>query len=114
VTSTFARNPAWVEELLAEPPASVALELFGKKLAVEITSNVPVKRGILEEHWGSMEPRLTREGAFPKVELPIGSSLWHIIEWGNERYNVYNPPYAPIRRGADAAGLVIDMAVRSG
>jgi hypothetical protein len=114
VTTTFVSNPAWVEELLATPQAMAALELFGKKLSTEIVSNVPVKTGSLKEHWGSMEPRPGRAGGLPRVELPIGSSLWHIIEWGSDRYNVYNPAYAPIRRGADAAGLTIDMAARSG
>ena len=106
---TYVANPAFIEELMAEPQASAALEVYGKQLSDEIKAAIPVRSGIAREHYGAMTPQIGRRGSFPDVELPILSSIWHLIEFGS----VNNIAYAPIRRGAEAAHLQIDMAARS-
>lgn len=102
--ATIKWNHGWARLVLEQEQAAEALEGFGHKLASEITANIPTKTGSLKEHWGAMTPKITREGGIAALELPIGTSLWHLVEFGS----VNNQAYAPIRRGADAAGLAFD------
>lgn len=83
-----------------------ALYGFAQAYQSAVTSSMPVRTGRLqadEEH-----SKLLRKSShgFPVVELSARGefypSIWHIIEYGS----IKNPPYAPLRRGAERAALL--------
>jgi hypothetical protein len=83
----FIENPLWVAEVLSEPQAQAVRDHFAGQAKDQIISVDPEGD---EGQWSTDGPNIVTD-----------SSIWHIIEYGS----VNNPPYAPIRRGVEAAGL---------
>lgn len=99
--STFVARRGWTRELIRGPEALAASHRAATELASEIRDNVPVRSGEAQADYGPMQPQLTAEGGTPTWRIPIGSSIWHLLEFGS----IHNEAYAPIRRAADAMGL---------
>lgn len=102
--STFVPRPGWTRELVRQPKAVSATHETAQRLSDEIRANVPVVTGQLLEDYGPMEPELVLKEGMPTWQVPLGTSLWHLIEFGS----IHNEAYAPVRKAADAAGLDFD------
>lgn len=99
---SYTARRGWSRQLCRGTRAIGAQRTIGQRLASEIEANLPVRTGQLKADWGSMSPTLgVASDGLPQTKLPIGSHVWHLIEYGS----VNNPAYAPIRRAADAVGL---------
>lgn len=85
-------NPKFVDELRADPATRAAMEGF---------ANTALEFARLESPSKTFSERLDVEVSGDEVALVSNWSLWAIIEYGS----VNNPPYAPIRRGIEGAGL---------
>lgn len=104
----FIPRPGWAQELLRQPEAAGAILRLGGDLSESIKSEIPVVTGQTKREYGAMAPRPAHdEAGLASAEIPIESSIWHIIEFGARGGK--NPAFAPIRRGADALGMEIDM-----
>lgn len=90
--SIFTPNPKFIDELVADPATHAVMEGFANTALAFATAESPTKE---------FSDRLAVEDDGDGVALVNDWSLWAIIEYGS----VNNPPYAPIRRGIEAAGL---------
>lgn len=90
----FKPNPAVVLELEVEPPFDVMLKGRAEDAKREAEAVAPVHTGYYHQRF-----LLTKAGK----RYRVGNSDFaaHLVEWGSVR----NPPYAPLRRGVQAAGL---------
>jgi hypothetical protein len=103
MSERYVEARGWETRVLRSPEGRVAIRGLANKMKDEIAQNVPVKDGDLQA-WYERTARV-RSGKLylgtPSMEYSTGVNIWHIIEYGS----VKNPPYAPMRRGAEAAGL---------
>lgn len=90
--SVFTPNPKFLGELAADPASRRVMEGF---------ANTALEFARLESPSKTFSDRLGVEVNGDEVALVSNWSLWSIIEFGS----VNNPPYAPMRRGLEAAGL---------
>lgn len=103
MTARYVPVRGWETRVLRSPPGRAAIRGLANTMKDEIAQNVPIRDGDLQA-WYESTARV-RSGKLylgtPSMEYSTGVSIWHIIEYGS----VKNPPYAPMRRGALAAGL---------
>jgi hypothetical protein len=92
--------PGGSRRLVHEPQAVAVLGQAAKHVTGAIDDAIPVVTGSYKAHFDlGLDVQLDLGGAAARIT--ITEPRWHIIEHGS----VKNPPYAPIRRGVDAAGL---------
>lgn len=100
MTATIAWFPGWSQRVIHEPRAIEVLGLVTHDAQQAIDESQPVVTGSYKRHFDlALSTEVDVAGA--AVHLVIGEPRWHIIEHGS----VNNPPYAPIRRGVESAGL---------
>jgi hypothetical protein len=100
VTATIAWIPGWSERVIHEPRALEVLGLVTHDVEQTVDAAIPVVTGSYSRHFDlGLSTEVDVAGA--AVRLVIGEPRWHIIEHGSSK----NPPYAPLRRGVEAAGL---------
>lgn len=87
------------------PQPKAALYGFAQAYQSAVSSSMPVRTGALQEDFDNSKLLIKSSHGYPVVELSARGefypSIWHIIEYGS----VKNPPYAPLRRGAERASL---------
>lgn len=88
----FTANPRFLDELKEDPATRATMQGFANR-ALEFAR--------IESPSKTFSDRLDVEVDGDEVALISTWSLWAIIEYGS----VNNPPYAPMRRGIEAAGL---------
>lgn len=99
--SRFVRNHSWDEEFVRELG-------YSERLSAQIRVAVPFVEQAISSAQGPWMPRkghavvevVEEEGHLFIVNTDYAA---HLIEWGS----VNNPPFAPLRRGAAAAGFGI-------
>jgi hypothetical protein len=92
-----APNAEQVVERLAAPALTVA----ARELAERIPEHVPVHQGVARRTYKTRGTRVELEGAHPQAQVLIRSPFWHFLEYGTR----FNPPYRPVQRAVEAAGL---------
>ena len=107
---TFRPDPRWRDKLEGSDVAAGVLEGVARTLikpAVEAATprgaSGQAHRSIRVDRQGD-QVRVDRDG--DTVRILSTDPFWHLIEWGS----VNNPAYAPLRRGARAAGLRLDLS----
>lgn len=99
-SATFVWIPGWPQRLIREPQAIEVLGLMAHDAERSIDESIPVVTGSYKRHFDlALSTEVAPTDA--AVQLVIGEPRWHIIEHGS----VKSPPYAPIRRGVESAGL---------
>ena len=97
-------RPEGITELLAESAPAVALK------AAEVAENaagiVNRRTGATAESYTSTPPIVTRSGV--TATAYSASPIAHLVEWGTAKM----PPQAPLRRGAQQAGLRTRLAAK--
>lgn len=87
------------------PAPKAAVYAFAELFAQSASSSVPVRTGNLQEDFDSYKLLRKTSQGFPAVKFTARGEfyphIWHIIEYGS----IKNPPYAPLRRGAERASL---------
>lgn len=98
---TFRPDPRWRDKLEGSDVAAGVLEGVARTL-VKPAVEAATPRGRSGQAHQSI--RVERHGD----EVRVGSvdPFWHLIEWGS----VNNPAYAPLRTGARAVGLRLDLS----
>jgi hypothetical protein len=97
-------SPAGIDQLLAE---SAALVVAGAAAVAENASQIVHKRtGKTAESYSSTPAVVTPTGvrATAYTDSPVG----HLVEWGTAKM----APQAPLRRGAERAGLRTRLAAK--
>lgn len=110
MSASYTARRGWAKQLCSQAKAGGAIAQHGRVLAGAIEANIPVVTGELKAEWGSMTPELEMGPTGIRAQLPIGTSIWHLIEFGS----VHNEAYAPIRKGADQARLEFDGSAGAG
>lgn len=89
----FERNNRTINEIKRQASYEQAVA----RLAEDVAQNA---RDVAPVHTGAYRDSIKTEGSVVYSDDPFG----HLVEFGS----VNNPAYAPLRRGAEAAGLRID------
>jgi len=84
------KNPAFEKEMRAQPSFQLGMRERALAVARITAAGAP-------DHTGAFKRSIGVSGTAVTTSDPF----WHLIELGS----VNNPPYAPMRRGAIAAGL---------
>lgn len=92
--------PGWPVKLIHEPQALAVLAVTAAVVKRAIDESIPVVTGSYKRHF-DLGLDVRPQPADAAARIVIGEPRWHIIEKGS----VHNPPYAPIRRGVEKAGL---------
>lgn len=90
----FTPNPAFEEEMAHDAVNHEKMKELAQ-VALDAAAAATTSRQFQE--------RLAIEDGETGPELVVRWSLWHLIEYGS----VNNAPEAPLRRGLEAAGLVL-------
>lgn len=98
---TFRPDPRWRDKLEGSDVAAGVLEGVARTL-IKPAVEAATPRGASGQAHRSV--RVDRDG--DTVRILSTDPFWHLIEWGS----VNNPAYAPLRRGARAAGLRLDLS----
>lgn len=98
---TFRPDPRWRDKLEGSDVAAGVLEGVARTL-VKPAIEAATPRGASGQAHRSV--RVDRDG--DTVRILSTDPFWHLIEWGS----VNNPAYAPMRTGARAAGLRLDLS----
>lgn len=98
---TFRPDPRWRDKLEGSDVAAGVLEGVARTL-IKPAVEAATPRGASGQAHRSI--RVDRQG--DQVRVGSVDPFWHLIEWGS----VNNPAYAPLRRGARAAGLRLDLS----
>lgn len=98
---TFFPNPDLADELASEDPAKEALLAAAEESAVE--ANRLRRRIMPTKGRGSRDAIVAQENE-GRVEVANTDHGAHLDEWGSKN----NPPYAPLRRGVEAAGYRLE------
>lgn len=96
--ASFRANPAFDEEMQAEPRFQKGMREIGNGVARKADQ---LAHRIMPRH-RTAEIRVVREGS--EIFVVNTSHGGHIDEFGSQN----NPAYSPIRRGVRAAGLRLD------
>lgn len=98
---TFEPNPDFLPELRSEPEYRELIEEKTEALLEGAIAAAPVHTGT---YVGGLESEINDgpEGPVGRVNATDWASHW--VEWGSQN----NPPYAPLRKGAAAAGLTYE------
>lgn len=99
----FELDPAGITRVLAQPQAVQALRRRAEQVVTE------ARQAPHGEHAGEHEvekisvgdEHVDASGAVIDIDWP--SHVWHLVEFGS----VNNPPYRPVTRAAQNAGLVV-------
>lgn len=100
--TAFIPNPDFPEEMAADEEFSdgLAAAAEGVRVAVEAAARDAGAPWMPRKGHDTIEVQVTDEGVYV-VNTDHGG---HLMEWGSIR----NPPLAPLRRGASAAGLRVE------
>lgn len=96
----FVYNPLFPEQVVRTVEALAVLARAVNPVEESIENSIPVVTGSYKKSFDlklSQQPDL----ANARVLIVIGEGRWHIIENGS----VNNPPYRPLQRGVERAGL---------
>lgn len=99
MTRAFTRNPAFAKELAASGDYRDGMQQITKTFADRVRDEAPTVTGHFRSSISTFNTP-TEQGV---RSTDIAA---HIVEYGS----VKNPPYAPFRRGARAAGLRLDTS----
>jgi hypothetical protein len=93
-------DPEGIARVLGEQPAIEALHELAEGIVTEAVATGPRHHAPHEiDKIAVGETRTSPQGAV--VEIDWDSHVWHLIEFGS----INNPPYRPLTRAAQHAGL---------
>lgn len=90
----FRPNPRMEAELRRSPEFQAAALQIAERVRIQAEATAPVLTGYYKRHFV-----VTKEGE--AVLVGNTDPFAHLVEWGSSK----NPAHAPLRRGAQAAGL---------
>lgn len=96
----FVYNPLFPQQIVRTAQAVAAMEHFAQPVIDGIDSSIPVVTGTYKKSFDLKLSHLV-DVVKAQVRIIVGEPRWHIIENGS----VNNPPYRPLQRGVERAGL---------